>query len=42
MNLEDLIDRTDPDNWKLSIKNQKIDDNLGKAFACIIPFLVEI
>ena len=41
-NIKEYFDDSDPNCYKLSIKNVQLDDNSSKALACIIPFLINI
>ena len=40
--LKQFFDEEDPNNVKFSIKNLKLDEEMAKSFACIIPFLVDV
>ena len=40
--LAQFFDDTDPTNYKLSVKDFKLDENTAKSIACIIPFLVNV
>jgi len=41
LELSQFYNYEDPNNWKISIKNYQMDDHTVKAFALILPYMLD-